>query len=213
MTRSATATVELRVSCVVQNTLEDGSVAKATVGRAYLNDDLADGVEASQCNRALQYQGSLAENASLDMDLYDYAALDLGAGAGLDGLGQTLTIEEIVLIMIKQTGGTGRLEIQRTTPSNPVPWAPVLTVANGGALRSGGVVLMYNPGEDALDVEEASEDTLRLTATGGTATFTVLILGKHDDDTSSSSTSSSASSSSNSSSVSSSSSRSSSSTT
>ncbi len=187
--RSATGEVKLVVSATIQNTMDDGTpVASASISSTPASGRLDDGVSADEINRAwIDKDRALATGVSEDIDFYDLGSLDIGAGAGNDPLGQALTFEEIVTVMITQTGGTGRLQINATNPSNPLAWMPSLTVANGGALRNDSVFLMHRPGEDGLDITDASSHMVRFGASGGNVTYTIVLLGRHDDNESSSS--------------------------
>lgn len=150
---------------------------------------LRNGVSARQANRAWERDITIPSGTVRTLDLYDFE--DIGAGANRDGLGLAITVEEIVCLIIKHTGGIGRLEINPTSVASDINWIPAgyATVANGGALKSGGVHMWYQDDTDALDITDATSHTLRLGANGGTVTASVHVLGRHDDDESSSSTS------------------------
>jgi hypothetical protein len=212
-TRSAESEVKLIFSSTVKNTLDDGQAASVTLGDTIISGKLQSGVEANQVNRVwVDTDRTLTSGNTADIDLYDFAGEDIGAGSGNDGLGLPLAMEEIVTFAIKQTAGSGRLELMPTNPTNYATWMPSLTVSNGAALKTNGFFLMYQPDTDAFDVVDGSSHVIRVGADGGSITYDVYVLGRHDDDASSSSSSSTSSSSTQSSSSSSSSSQSSSST-
>jgi len=212
-TRSAESEIKISFQSTIKNTLDDGDITSASLSATVISGKLNNGVSASQANRAWKTVGeSLSSGASIDIDLYDFASFDIGAGNGVDALGQAMAIEEIVTLMIKQSSGsTGRLEINVTNPTGKATWIPSLTVANGAALKNGGIFIMHQPDTDAFDIQDGVSHTVRLTANGGDVEWDMWILARHDDDETSSSTSSSLSSSSSSSQSSSSSSLSSSS--
>lgn len=196
-TRSASTKITLSFSSTIQNTLDNGDAASANVQGTILSGTLSTGVSASQGNRALRTTGNaISSGGTVDIDLYDFASLDFGAGTGRDALGQLLTVEEIVSLAIKQSSGAGRLEIMPSNPANYATWVPSLTVANGGALKNGGVLFMHQPNTDAFDVQDGASHVLRLGANGGDVEYDLYILGRSDDDESSSSSSESSSSSS-----------------
>lgn len=196
-TRSASSELKLTFQSTIKNLLDNNDSATATISGTLLSGKINDGVSASQANRALRATGeAIVSGNTTDIDLYDFAGFDLGAGAGLDALGQTLALEEIVTLIIKQSGGAGRLEIMPTSPATALAWVPSLTVANGGALKNGGVFMMHQPDTDAFDVQDGVSHVLRLGANGGDVEFDLYILARHDDDESSSSSSSSSNSSS-----------------
>ncbi len=179
------------------NTLVDGKstqVQAAMGDTSLVNKNLASGAEADKANRFYQITGKvLASGASITYDLYDFQNVDIGAGIGRDALGQLIVHEEIVGIIVSVTDGTGSLEV---IPHASNGWSPIgsHTVATKGALRKGGVLAKFQPDEDAFDVTHNSNHRIQLTANGGSVTFSLHVMARHDDDVSSSSSSSSSSS-------------------
>lgn len=197
---------ELRLNATVQNTLDDNTVAAAAIA-ASISDQLTSGVSASQANRGWQWKEfTISSGGNQVIDLYDFAGIDIGGGAGNDAVGQAMSpIEEIVAIIVRNNNAitaAGQLEVE---PDSSNGWTPIgtHTVATGGALRGQGSMSKYQPAESAFDVTDASSHRLKLTANGGDVSASVWILGRHDDDESSSSSSSQSSQSSSSSSSSS----------
>lgn len=204
MGRSATSEVKLSFQSTIKNTLDNGDTASATISGALLTGKIEDGVSDGQANRAWRTTGeAIASGATADLDLYDFAGIDIGAGAGNDAIGQAMALEEIVTLLIKQTAGPGRLEIAPSAHAQALAWVPSLTVANGGALKDGGVFMMHQSATDAFDVQDGVSHILRLGANGGDVEYDLYVLARHDDDESSSSSSESSSTSSQSSSSSS----------
>jgi len=198
--RSATGKFQCKFTASLKNVLDDESQASCAIGEATPKDNLTDGLDTDQFNRALQYQATISSGNTLDIDVFDFGALDPGAGAGKDHLGQAWTAEEVVLFLLKHLEGAGSLEVRLTDPTNPLTWVRPMTVANGGALREGGVYAQYQPAAAGLNVTDAASHQIRLKATGGDVTFQLLLFARHDDDASSASSASSSSSSSRSSS-------------
>lgn len=196
MSRTATSEIKLSFQSTIRNTLTNNDTASATVAGTVLTGKIDDGIAADEANRAWRTTSrTISANTNLDIDLYDFAGLDIGAGAGLDALGQELILEEIVTLILKHASGTGRLEIMPSAPAGALAWAPSLTVANGGALKAGGVLMLHQSDTDAFDVADGVSHVLRLRANGAAVTFDLYLLGRNDDEESSSSTSSSSSSS------------------
>ena len=193
-TRSANSQVRLEITPTLEHILTDGQNVHSTIGQVFIDESLSNGVSAGEASRAWEERGiAISSGGSLDLDLYDFAGRDIGAGAGLDGLSQALVIEEIVCLIIKQTSGPGRLEVMASSPAGALTWIPTgyLTVANGGALKSGGLVMWYESDESALGVTDATSHILRLGASSGNVAFDIYVLGRHDDNESSSSVNSS----------------------
>lgn len=198
-TRSLQATnVNLKMSSTVRNAGDANVVASASLTLNH-SLEIANGLKLDQANRAWQWKNkTISSGGTQVIDLYDYAGLDAGAGAGNDAVGQALTIEEIIFIAIKNEnadGVAGSLEIE---PDGTNGWGPIGThdVAFGGALPAQGVLLKLAPSESGFDVTDASSHRLLLTANGGDVEYSVWVIGRSDDDESSSSSSSSTSSSS-----------------
>ena len=195
-TRTAESEVKLAFASSIKNLVDSGVYATASIGQTVVSGKILSGVSASQANRAWELRAhTIINGTTIDIDLYDYAGWDIGAGAGNDALGQTLTIEEIVCLVVKQVSGDGQLEIQPSVPtSGGLTWAPQMTVANGGALRAGACICLFCSHTHGFDIDDGVSHVLRLGAKNGHVVADVYVLGRHDDEESSSSTSSSASS-------------------
>lgn len=196
--RNATGKIKIEFQGTITNTLENAAVVSHTLGSTQVVNNLfrTSGVSAEQINRGWASEGrALSSGASETIDIYDFAGVDIGAGAGNDALGQALTLEEIVGILIVQTAGPGRLEF---IPAVSNGWTPLgsHTVALGNALKEGAWWGQGMNDTDAFDVADASSHRITFTANGGAVEYSVYILGRHDDDESSSSSLSSSSSSS-----------------
>lgn len=189
--------VKLSITATARNVLSTDPALQASAAINFShNPELSSGVSEDQANRVIDYSATIAASGTLVIDLYDLGTLDMGAGAGLDLLGQAVIIEEIMLIMIKnksaESGG-----VLQIAPDASNGWAPIgsHTVANGGALQPDGLLLKMQTDTVGFDVADASSHRIILTATGGDVDFRLVILGRHDDDESSSSSSSQSSSS------------------
>lgn len=193
-TRSAESEVKLIFSATIKNTLTDGQVAQVTVGDTIISGKLQDGIDANQANRCwADKDRTLASGNTVDIDLYDFAGEDIGAGDGNDGLGLALALEQIVTFIVYQSSGAGRLELMPTNPTNYCTWMPSLTVANGAALKAGGLFMLHQPAAGGLDITDASSHKIRVGANGGAIVYDIYVLGRHDDEASSSSSSSTSS--------------------
>lgn len=206
-TRSTTGhSFILNIAATISNALDDSASAAATLNGSYVGNTLSNGVEANQISRAWVNKSlEISASSSVDLDVADVSALDIGAGSGVDALGQDVVMEEIVLLVIKnKSTSAGYLEINSTLPSSQWGVIPQYAARNavGGALKPGGVRIWFEPDAQALDTAGSGAE-VRLTATGGDVTAEIYIFGRHDDEASSSSSGSSSSSSSSSQSTSS----------
>src|SRR4030067_1117198 len=109
-TLSAEAEVKLIFSSTIKNTREDGEGASVTVGDTLISGKLRDGVEVNQISRAwCDTDRSLASGNTEDIDIYDFAGEDIGAGDGRDGLGLLIEMDEVVTFCVRHVSGAGRL--------------------------------------------------------------------------------------------------------
>jgi hypothetical protein len=196
-TRSATATISLKLESSINNLLDDGSQASSGIGGQIINLSLDNGINTDQANRAWLIQGlSLLSGNFRDIDVCTFGSTNIGAGLGKDALGQAMDIEEIVCLVIKCVTGPGELQIMATVPAAaPIAWIPgaYATQATKGGLKAGGVRMWLESDGNGLDVGVGVSNVLRLSAVGGDITADILLIGRHDDDESSSSSASSSS--------------------
>ena len=183
------------IQASITNTLDSGKSASSSFQHELVAASIATGVSASQISRAWEETISLSESSSVTVDLRNMTGRDVGAGSGNDALGQPLTIEEVVCLVIEVTTGPGTLDVNTTLPTNHLSWVPQYTcqTAAGGGIGEGGMRVWFEPNTQGLDVETL-EKNVRFDAVGGDVTFRVLVFGRHDDDESSSSSVSSSSS-------------------
>lgn len=178
----------------LRNTLTSGEISSVPHPALAYTLDINNGIDANQANRSWQrVSGTIAAGANLDIDLSTFGAQDIGAGAGRDGVGQTISpYEQIVAIALVNENAidaAGALEFTGLGPNN---WQALgdHTVANDGALLGQGILLKCNPAVGGLDITVLSED-IRLTANGGAVNYSLYIIARHDEEVSSSSSSSS----------------------
>ncbi len=141
--RTATSRIEIAADALLSHALTNGVVVTSNIGQDFQQSVLSSGISAQQANRAWERLSlPITSGGSRDIDLNTFVGEDIGAGSARDGLSQELSLEEIVCLVIKQIGGPGRLEIMASSPANAIDWIPTgyATVANGGALKSGGVL-------------------------------------------------------------------------
>ncbi len=197
--------VNLKITGTITNTLTDGSTSSAVQPDLNYLPSLANGIEASQANRGWHSKSrTILHDQQEIIDLYDFAGIDIGVGDGRDGVGQLITLEEIVAIAIVNENAVGTAGYLEVLPSVGEGWSPIgsHTVANGGALLGQGMLCKCQPAAAGFDVTALSH-RLTLRASGGDVTYSIYVMGRHDDEESSSSSISSSTSSQSSSSASS----------
>jgi hypothetical protein len=191
MVRSAITDMHLKVQSKLSFLSDDEFLSSITMGGWILRSRLISGLEADMANRAWEYESTITSGGYEDLNLRTFAGLDIGGGAGSDGLGQTLALGEIVTLIIEHVSGDGSLEIMGEDPANRLSWVPAFKVSDGNALKAGGVMVMHQPAAESFDDVTINSEILRIGANGGDVTFHVYLIGRHDADVSSSSSSSS----------------------
>jgi len=188
--------INIQISGTLTNTLGDATAGSIAYPVCDITPTLANGVSAAQCNRGWQRKDvTIAAYAQETIDLYDFVGVDIGAGAGRDGLGQLLAFEEIVCIVIVNENAATAAGILEILPANSQGWTPIgtHTVAVGGALRGQGGLVKYQTAEAGFNITDGASHRITLRAVYGSVTYSMYILARHDDDESSSSSSSSSS--------------------
>ena len=191
--RLSSIRMRVTLSASLTNTLNDASTAAVSHPALNYSPSLDNGVSESQANRVWQSEGrSISAGGQETLDLYDFAAVDIGAGAGNDGVGLSITFEEIVAIAVlnaNAVGAAGQLEI---LPASSEGWTALgtHTVANGGALYGQGLLFKSQPNTNGFDVT-AVLHRLTFRAVNGDVSYSLFLIARHDDEESSSSSSSS----------------------
>lgn len=180
-TRALNGSFKLLATSTIKNILDDGTNVPATIAQTFLNFTITTGIGNNQATRAWQRKTtSIASGQTEDVDLYDFDTTDIGAGLGRDGVGQLVTIKQVVAIVIKKISGDGSLEVMPTNPAGYATWIPTLTVANGSALKTGGVVaLATSKASSPWTVADATSHMLRLKANGGSVVYSLYVLARH----------------------------------
>jgi hypothetical protein len=180
-TRTISGKLTGTLKTTIKNVLDDGTPVDAAIDISLMNFSFKTGIGANQATRAWQNKTkTITSGSTVDIDLYDFASIDIGSGLGRDHVGQLLTVKQVVAIILKQLSGAGRLEVMPTQPANYCTWVPVMTVALGSALKSGGVVTLAHPqASSPLTIADASSHVLRLGANGGDVTYSLYVLARH----------------------------------
>ena len=113
-TRTQNGSVQFKLTSAITNTLDD-LTASSYSGGFTDTQTIPNGVSVGQASRFWQEKAvTLVAAGTRTIDLFDMAAEDIGAGAGLDALGQTnVNFLEIVTFVIRVTAGTGTLSVEQ----------------------------------------------------------------------------------------------------
>ena len=138
---------------------------------------LATGTSANQFDRVWYAEDRVINSASSeDLDMYDLAAFDIGAGAGKSALGLAFTnVELVALGFWNKAVSTGTLYIGA---KNAATAFQSLFHVNGSLddtagtlIAPGGMVMWFNPNNPAYAIADTSNHLLKLAATGGNVTY------------------------------------------
>lgn len=184
----------LKLTGTLNNALTDGTPTTASCPNVSYSDSISNGVGSGCADRSWQQKnGELANHEDqVTLCLYDFAGVDIGAGAGKDPLGQDMAFQNVVAIVIvneNAAGAAGHLEV---LPASSHGWTPIgsHTVAAGSSIGPQGILMKYEPEEGGLDIDPNVSDRLTLRANGGAVTYSIYLLARTSDTESSSSSSS-----------------------
>lgn len=127
---------------------------------------------------------TINSGSSEDIDLYDLAAFDIGAGAGKGPMGQAIALAEVVALLVYvDPVSTGKLWIGGKNTA--AAWQSAFHldgVADDGAgvgpFGPGGGCLLFEPNDPAFLVADTSNHLLKMRATGGNVTYYPIVLGR-----------------------------------
>lgn len=164
--------ITAEISATLQNVIDNSEVtAEADQGIDFSPaTSVSSGTSADQADRAWQdVQRELAAGASENIDLYDLASIDIGAGAGRDALGQTNTYAELVgLIVTVDADSQGSLVIGGEGSA-----AAFNSIFDGsdsaklGPFGPGAVQMMFRPDDPAWSISDGSNHLLQFAESTG----------------------------------------------
>ena len=175
MARSLKATIKASLIGTLTNdstTAKDDIVLSAT-------QSLTNGTGANQAQRFWYDTGrTLSASANDSIDVYDLGSLDIGAGAGLDSLGQSHALTGIKALYVKNhsdSGGNIRVGGDGTAAAWNSPF-------NGDDdalvdLPPGGVLLLVAPDASGWAVADTSNHLLKITDAGSGSTYDIGFVG------------------------------------
>ena len=168
------------LKAVVQETREGGT-ATFSAGTSLAPTNLADGTAANQTDLFPQdIARTLTSGNNEDIDVFDWAQSNPGPGAGRDLIGNTLTLVEIVGVLIfNQTSSAGSITIGNN--NTVAAWNSPFNASDTGAvgpIGPGGWFMIFDPSDPAFAVADTSNHLLRITATGGNVTYDIYMAGR-----------------------------------
>lgn len=177
------AQVSVTLQATLQNSIDGNSVlAAASQGYQYNPTQPTNGTGANQADRIWSDSGrTLTDGNSESLDVYDLGSIDLGAGAGRSALGQAVTFDEIVGLMIINRSPSGGGDLVIGGEGSGAAWSTLFNgsdTAKLGPVGPGGCLFVYSPDTSAISVEDAVDHLLKIEAAGGDVTYDIVILGR-----------------------------------
>lgn len=145
---------------------------------------LTDGTTANKADVVWYDQArALTGTTPEDIDMYDLASLDIGAGAGKGPLGNTYANVEIVLLLVtNDSTSTGNIYVGGKNAGTA--WNSFLAIAGVaddtaqvGPLKPGGGFAIWNPADPAMAVADTTNHLLTITPTAN-ATYNFYLIGR-----------------------------------
>lgn len=181
MADSLTSSVKASIAGTFANTV--GTAQSAGVDFALsLSASLTDGTSASTADKCwFDENRALSGTTPEDIDMYDLASFNIGAGAGKDPLGGTIANAELVALLIRNDStSTGNIFIGGKNSS--AAFNSFLAVAGSaddtaqvGPIKPGGWFMIYAPTDPAYAIADSSNHLLTITPTAN-ATYDVYML-------------------------------------
>ena len=185
-TRTAVTTVRAALEIAIKNVLDASDTASAktsigdTVSQVFKTGTTADKADRVFCRKALTVDEA---GSPTSIDLFAFGSQNMGAGAGLDGLGQALSFVEIVAVMIKNySTSAGNLIVggEGTAAAWNSLFASQTSAPDDSALviMPDGLFVICAPPDPAYVVANTTNHLLGIDSSAGVATYDIYIIGR-----------------------------------
>lgn len=158
---------------------ETGQVVTVETLKA-ISQVFATGVGADQADKWWASEGrALVTETDEDIDLFDFGSLNIGAGAGVDALGQALSLADIVfMLVVNRSTSTGNLLVGGE--GSTAAWNSLFNADDEAkiVLPPGAWFAACSPSNTAWAVADSSNHLLTLGAPAGAVTYDIYLLGR-----------------------------------
>jgi hypothetical protein len=177
MARSFRGTVTAKIEGTYANDSTTAVDQFAFVG----TNTFTDGTAANKAQRWWISEGRTLGNGSAeDIDLFDLASTDIGAGAGLDSLGQGVSMTGIKAIMVTVAAGSSAGVIVGNKNATTA-WEAAFNGTDTGAVNVGigGIFLLTDPSASGILVADTTNHLLTITddGSGSGSTYSIAFCG------------------------------------
>lgn len=178
-TRTATGNISVSVQGTPANALSADDVSVSVLMSLAVNEALTSGTGASNTDRVWQDKGRSLAVGTEDIDVFDFAGEDVGAGAGLDALGQAITLAEIMCIFVRNRSTNGAI-LDIGGKSATTAWNSLFVADDDAKLRihPTGFACIGSVADPAYAVADTTNHLLTMTASVATVTYDIMILGR-----------------------------------
>ncbi len=175
----------IKIRAVLEASLEnviDGVVsATVAMGKEFSPATrLGSGTTANNADRYYQDASrALTSGTDEDLDLFDFGARDIGAGAGRSPLGQLNTWAELVsILVVNEATSAGDCHVGGEGSA-----AAFNTLFNGVdaslvVVKPGGIFFMFAPTDPAYAIADSTNHLLTVAAVGGDITYSIYLIGR-----------------------------------
>ena len=182
MADALAAKIALKMSGSLVRELSGGDKTTLIVNEL-LSLILSEGTTANKANEWLNREAfTITSGASENIDLYDLASLDIGAGAGKDALGRSWVGAELVCLIIRnRAASAGTLlvgALAATTAFNSIFTGTDPDDA-GLVLPPGAFMMIGNAADPAYAIADTANHLLKLAASGGNVTGDMWICARN----------------------------------
>lgn len=146
---------------------------------------LSNGTGANQFDRCWYAEDRvLNSGTSENLDLYDLASFDIGAGAGKDALGLAMTNAELVgMAIVNSVDSAGDLYVGGE--GSGASFQSVFHVsgtasdtAGFGPIKPGGFMSFFSPGNPAYVIADSTNHLLKFAAPSGNVTYSCIFFAR-----------------------------------
>lgn len=180
MADSLASAMQLIFNAVLQNTLTNSTGVASVTLELNNRQTFTDGTTSGKADKAWGSLGRTISGASSEtLDLYDFGAVDVGAGAGKDPLGGTLAIVDVVgLVVLNRATSVGTITVG--ADGTTAAWNSLFAgddEAALGPIGPGGWFGVCNPTDPAFAVADTSNHLLKI-ASSANVTYDIFIIGR-----------------------------------
>lgn len=181
MARTAIANFTFKMTGAISNTVhvDLGAAANAPLGDT-IEMEFTTGTSASQCDRIWSDSGrTISSGNDEDIDLFDFAGINTGAGAALDNLGQAASFVEVTGLFIENASSSaGNLVVGGETSA--AAWNSLFNGSDTATivLLPGMVFMIGGLADPGFAVADSSNHLLTMAAPSGNVTYSMFIFGR-----------------------------------